>query len=124
MLPKDYKPYVRTRKQAPKNALKSILNYQWIVMNIPFFLFLAFIAILYIANGHLADKTVRQINASQKQIKELQFEYKTLKAELMKRSRALEIEKAMEPYGLGVAKEMPIRIPIEKKIINSQTSTN
>ena len=111
-------------KQAPKNALKSILNYQWIVMNIPFFLFLAFIAILYIANGHLADKTVRQINASQKQIKELQFEYKTLKAELMKRSRALEIEKAMEPYGLGVAKEMPMRIPIEKKIINSQTSTN
>jgi predicted membrane protein len=111
-------------KQAPKNALKSILNYQWIVMNIPFFLFLAFIAILYIANGHLADKTVRQINTSQKQIKELQFEYKTLKAELMRRSRALEIEKSMEPYGLGVAKEMPIRIPIEKKIINSQTSTN
>ena len=110
-------------KQAPKNALKSILNYQWIVMNIPFFLFLAFIAILYIANGHLADKTVRRINTSQKQIKELQFEYKTLKAELMRRSRALEIENAMEPYGLVVAKEMPIRIPLEKKIINSQTST-
>ena len=110
-------------KQAPKNALKSILNYQWIVMNIPFFLFLAFIAILYIANGHLADKTVRRINTSQKQIKELQFEYKTLKAELMRRSRALEIENAMEPYGLVVAKEMPIRIPLEKKIINTPTPT-
>jgi predicted membrane protein len=110
-------------KQAPKNALKSILNYQWIVMNIPFFLFLAFIAILYIANGHFADKTVRQINASQKQIKELQFEYKTQKADLMRRSRALEIEKAMEPYGLSVAKEMPIRIPIEKRIYNNQTAS-
>ncbi len=106
-------------KQAPKNALKSILNYQWIVMNIPFFLFLAFIAILYIANGHLADKTIRQINTTQKELKELQFEYKTLKAELMKRSRAIEIQEAVAPYGIIVAKEMPIRIPLEKKIISS-----
>ena len=103
-------------KQAPKNTLKSILNYQWIVMNIPFFLFLAFIAILYIANGHQADKTVRAINATQKNLKELQFEYKTLKAELMKRSRAEQIEKAVAPFGLVVAKEMPIHIPIENRI--------
>jgi predicted membrane protein len=107
-------------KQAPKNALKSILNYQWIVMNIPFFLFLAFIAILYIANGHLADKTIRKINTTQKELKELQFEYKTLKAELMKRSRAIEIEEAVAPYGIVVAKEMPIRIPLEKKIVSNQ----
>ncbi len=110
-------------KQAPKNALKSILNYQWIVMNIPFFLFLAFLAILYIANGHYADKTVRQINTAKNQIKELQFEYKTKKANLMSLSRALEIEKAMESYGLVVAKEMPIRIPLEKRIITNKTTS-
>jgi hypothetical protein len=109
-------------KQAPKNTLKSILNYQWIVMNIPFFLFLAFLAILYIANGHFADTTVRKINAAQKDIKELQFEYKTQKADLMRRSRALEIEKAMEPYGLVVSKEMPIRIPLEKRILTNQNA--
>jgi hypothetical protein len=108
-------------KQAPKNTLKSILNYQWIVMNIPFFLFLAFLAILYIANGHLADKTIRQINTTKKELKELQFEYKTLKAELMRRSRAIEIENAVAPFGLVVAKEMPIRIPLEKKIASTQT---
>ena len=111
-------------KQAPKNALNSILIYQWIVMNIPFFLFLAFIAILYIANGHLADKTIRQINTTQKELKELQFEYKTLKAELMKRSRAIEIQEAVAPYGIVVAKEMPIRIPLEKKIISSPSQAS
>jgi predicted membrane protein len=109
-------------KQAPKNTLKSILNYQWIVMNIPFFLFLAFLAILYIANGHLADKTIRQINTTKKELKELQFEYKTLKAELMRRSRAIEIENAVAPFGLVVAKEMPIRIPLEKKIDSTQNT--
>jgi hypothetical protein len=93
-------------------------------MNIPFFLFLAFIAILYIANGHLADKTIRKINTTQKELKELQFEYKTLKAELMKRSRAIEIEEAVAPYGIVVAKEMPIRIPLEKKIFSNQNSNS
>jgi len=85
-------------------------------MNISFFLFLAFIAILYIANGHLTDKTIRRINSTQQELKELQFEYKTIKSELMRRSRATEVENAMAPYGLVVAKEMPIRIQIENKI--------
>jgi hypothetical protein len=110
-------------KQAPKSAIKSILNYQWIVQNIPFFLFLAFIAILYIANGHFADKTVRKINEAELSIKELQFEFKTIKAELMRKSRAAQIENAMQPYGLGVSLKMPIHIPIENKIPQSQTLT-
>jgi Bacteriodetes cell division protein (FtsL-like) len=99
-----------------KTTFKSMLNYQWIVMNISFFLFLAFIAILYIANGHLTDKSIRKINTTQKELKELQFEYKTLKSDLMRRSRAVEIQDKVAPYGLVVAKEMPIRLVLENKI--------
>ena len=69
---------------------------------------------LYIANGHFADKTIRKINQTKKELKELQFEYKTAKAELMFRSEATQIENAMAPYGLLVAKTMPLRIQIEK----------
>lgn len=99
-----------------KTTFKSMLNYQWIVMNISFFLFLAFIAILYIANGHITDKSIRKINTTQKELKELQFEYKTLKSDLMRRSRAVEIQDKVAPYGLVVAKEMPIRLVLENKI--------
>ena len=102
-------------KNNPKSAIKSILNYEWIVLNISFFLFLAVLAILYIANGHLTDKTIRKINTTKKEIKQLQFEYKTLKADLMLKSESINIEKAMEPYGLKVSKEMSIRIPLEKR---------
>ena len=102
-------------KNNPKSAIKSILNYEWIVLNISFFLFLAILAILYIANGHLTDKTIRKINTTKKEIKQLQFEYKTLKADLMLKSESINIEKAMAPYGLQVSKEMSIRIPLEKR---------
>jgi len=79
---------------------KRLLNYQWIVRNISFFLFLAILAVVYIYNGHYADKTARSINRVSKELKELQYEYKTLKSEVMFRSKQSELARAVEPYGL------------------------
>lgn len=79
---------------------KRLLNYQWIVRNFPFFLFLSFLAVIYIYNGHYADKTVRNINAVNKELDELNYEFKTLKSEVMFRSKQSELSKAVESYGL------------------------
>ena len=79
---------------------KRLLSYQWIVKNSPFFLFLAVLAVIYIYNGHYADKTVRNINKVSRELKELQYEYKTLKSEVMFRSKQSELAKAVEPLGL------------------------
>jgi hypothetical protein len=79
---------------------KRWLNYQSIVKQIPFFLFLALLAVIYIYNGHYADKTIRNINRTAKEVKELQHEYKTVKSEVMFRSKQSELVKAVEPLGL------------------------
>lgn len=97
-----------------KNPLKGLFNYQWILKNIPFFLFLSVLAVLYIANGHLADKTVRNINNTTKELKELQYEYKTLKSEVMFKSEEQQVIKATEPLGLKVIKETPVRLKSER----------
>jgi len=90
------------QKEIPKNKLKkrSWFNYHWLVKNLQFFLFLAVLAVLYIYNGHYSDKTVRNINKVSKELKELQYEYKTLKGELMLKSKQSELAKAVEGYGL------------------------
>ena len=49
-----------------KLDFKKWFNYQWIVRNVPFFLFLSMLAVLYIANGHAADNMVRDINVMNK----------------------------------------------------------
>jgi hypothetical protein len=76
---------------------KRLLNYQSIVKQVPFFLFLALLAVLYIHNGHYADKTIRNITETAKQVKELQYEYKTVKSEVMfrigKSSRATGVKR-------------------------------
>jgi hypothetical protein len=83
-----------------KGEWKRLLNYQWIVRNFPFFLFLSFLAVIYIYNGHYADKTIRDINIVNNELDELNYEYKTLKSDVMFRSKQSELSKAVEPFGL------------------------
>jgi hypothetical protein len=101
---------VPENKTNPKNPLRGLLNYEWIVKNIGFFLFLSVLAVLYIANGHMADKTIRRINAINNELKELQFKYKTLKSELMYKTEESQIVQLVEPMGLKISKDMPERI--------------
>jgi len=89
---------------------KRRFNYKFIVKNIPFFLFLSMLAVLYIYNGHYADKLIRKIGTSEKNIKELQYEYKTVQSEVIFRSKASELIKAVEPMGLKELKIPAIQL--------------
>nr|WP_255724180.1 FtsL-like putative cell division protein [Terrimonas ginsenosidimutans] len=91
------------------------MNYQAVVRQIPFFLFLTFLAVVYIYNGHLADKTVRQIGRTSREVKELQYEYKTVKSEVMFRSKQSEMVKAVEPLGLKELLQPPVILEEKKE---------
>ena len=98
----------------PKKNWKKWLNYQSVVKQIPFFLFLTALAVVYIYNGHLADKTIRNIGRTTREVRELQHEYKTVKSEVMFRSKQSELVKAVEPLGLKELMESPV-------VLNPQT---
>jgi hypothetical protein len=91
-----------------KTEWKRLLNYQWMVKNFRFFLFLSLLAVIYIYNGHYADKTVRNINTVSNELDELNYEYKTLKSEVMFRSKQSELSKAVQPFGLKELTMPPI----------------
>lgn len=96
-------------------SFKKVVRYDWITKNIGFFLFLAVLTILYIANGHWADNTIRDISRTTREIKHLQFEYKTLKSELMYQTRESELVKAVEQQGLKISEAPPIHIKLETR---------
>ena len=102
---------LKEKEPMPGTAIagwKRWLNYQSIVKQIPFFLFLALLAIIYIYNGHYADNTIRNINRTAREVKELQHEYKTVKSEVMFRSKQSELAKAVEPLGLKELVASPV----------------
>ena len=97
-------------KKSIKSMVGDFFSYDWILKNIPFFLFLAVLAVFYIANGHMADNRIRKINDTAKKLKDLQYEYKTLKSEMMFKSRESEMVKAAAPLGLVMDSSSPYRI--------------
>jgi cell division protein FtsL len=97
-------------KKELKKEWKSLISHKWLVKNLPFFLFLTALAVIYIYNGHYADKTIRNINQATKDLKEMQYEYKTLKSEVMFRSKESELAKAVEPFGLRELEAPPIQL--------------
>jgi hypothetical protein len=89
---------------------KRWLNYHVIVKQIPFCIFLGLLAVIYIYNGHYADKLIRNINSTDKEVKELQYEYKTVKSEVMFRSQQSELAKAVQPLGLKELVSAPVML--------------
>jgi hypothetical protein len=85
---------------------KRLLNYGSVVKQMPFFLFLAGLAVIYIYNGHLADKLNRDIAKTERELKELEYEYKTVKGQVLFQSKQSELVKAVVPLGL---KEMSVQ---------------
>ncbi len=80
----------------------NILTRETVIDHLPYFLFLAFIALIYISNGFLAEENVRNLNSVNSEIKELRSEYITIKSELMYRSKQSEVVKIIRDKELGL----------------------
>jgi hypothetical protein len=112
--PAPAEPAGEEKKSGP--GWKRLLNYQSIVKQVPFILFLALLAVIYIYNGHYADKLARSIGRTAKEVKELEWEYIDVKKEVMFQSKPSELVKAVEPLGL---KELTVSpVVLKDSVIN------
>jgi len=81
---------------------------------LPFVLFLVLLGMLYLGNMHLAEKTVRDIDKTEKQVKELSWDYKTAKAELAYKSTLSEVARRADTLGIKQAIEPPQKLKAEE----------
>jgi hypothetical protein len=85
-------------------------GHRWLIGNIPFLLFLAMLTVVYIYNGHYAEKKIKDINRTASALKELQYEYKTLKSELMFMQKQSEVVRLAKPMGFTETTVPPVRL--------------
>ncbi|MFN8309645.1 MAG: FtsL-like putative cell division protein [Chitinophagales bacterium] len=88
-------------------------GFRSIVMSLPFVLFLVVLGFLHIANNHLAESYARQIARTDKQVRNLRWEYMETTNNLMKKSRLGEVAKLVEPYGLKELHQPPYLIEVK-----------
>ena len=78
----------------------------------PFMFFLTGLAVLYIANSYVAERTIRNIDKTQKDIKEMRAEYISAKTELMVKSKQTEVAASLLPYGIKESTVAPKKIVV------------
>ena len=83
--------------------------------NVRFLLFVSLIAIIYIGNTRYAEKNMRQLNKTNRELRELKWEYKSAKSQLEIKSKQSEIAKLVKDQGLEALTEPPKKIVVSKK---------
>ncbi|MCB2197276.1 MAG: hypothetical protein KQH79_15560 [Bacteroidetes bacterium] len=109
------------RKESKLGSIKDLLDgsliaNDFIVRQLPYIVFLVFLAFIYIANRYNAEKVVRESIELTKEINELRAEAITTSSELMFISKQSEVSKLVEKRGLGLKEsvEPPRKIVIEE----------
>ncbi|MGY3053678.1 hypothetical protein ACVWYG_001878 [Pedobacter sp. UYEF25] len=80
---------------------------------LPFVCFLALLGMIYIGNSHFAMNNLRKISKLKTEVKELNWEYKSLKADLMFRSKLTEVAKRVDTLGIKELIEPPKKIMVK-----------
>lgn len=82
---------------------------------LPFLIFLCALIMVYIANSHMAMKNLRDIDKLSREVKELSWEYKSLKADLMFKSKLTEVAKKVDTLGIKELIEPPKKIIVNNE---------
>ena len=81
---------------------------------LPFVLYLALLGMIYIANMHLAEKAIRDIDDLNKEVKERGWDYKTAKADMAFKSTLTEVAKRADTLGVRQSVEPPQKITVKE----------
>lgn len=83
-----------------------------VLFNLPFVLFLVGLAMLHIANNHMAENYARRIARTEKEVKQLRWQYMTTAAGMMEKSKQSEVAKLVDTMGLKELRIPPFKIEV------------
>ena len=99
-MPGEASKMAKRRKSLSDLTSLGSIGAQLVFNNLPFILFVGFLAIIYIANAHYAEKNIRRIQELQTEVQDLKREYNSLQSEIMFHSRYTEVRKDVSEAGL------------------------
>lgn len=86
-----------------------------VVSFMPYLFFLFLLALFYIGNSYYAEKTIRDIDKTAKDIKELRAEFITVRSDLMYRSKLTAVAAEIQSRGIKESTMAPRKILIKSK---------
>jgi hypothetical protein len=88
----------------------TFLTKEYTARHLPFLLFLAFVAIIYIGNSYYAEKNIRKIERLQKELKEMRYEHITYKSQVNKSTSQSQVANSLRNNGIKESTVPPNKI--------------
>ncbi len=90
---------------------------------LPYFLYVAFFGILYIANTHYAERNIRKINKLKNEVDEYRLDYTTLKSEYMLAGKRTEVAKKAARLGIEESNKPAYKLVPKRSILFGTVKT-
>ena len=110
-----------SQKEARRSSFRNfidgtVLTREVVIKQLPYVVFVVFLALIYIGNRYHAEKVVRETVNLQNEVKELRSEAITTSAKLMSRSRQSEVIRLVKENDLGLEElvEPPNKVIIKE----------
>lgn len=97
-----------------KTTLHRFKAVEWIFMNLPFVCYLALLVIFYIANAHSVEKDLRRIEVLKREVKDSEWQYMSLRKEIMYGSTPTQMEERVKEMGIEMVEEVPDRLIVKE----------
>ncbi len=86
-----------------------------VLKNLPFVIFIAFLILTYIANAHYSEKTIREIQAKQKELKELRWHYMSVQSDIMYNTKLSQVAEGFPNSNLNAKDKGGKKILVKNK---------
>ena len=114
LIVEEKQPAKEISESALWQLFKRNFNSEKATSALPFILFLVFLGMLYIGNMHLAEKNIRDIDKTTKEVKELSWDYKISKADLAFKSTLSEVARRADTLGVKESIAPPQKLKEDK----------
>jgi hypothetical protein len=108
----------RIRRQVVQGILELLglsdwMTYSKAIQQTFFVLFIVALGILHVYNAHQAEGMTRKKVRIERELKELKWEYMSIKSDLMMRSKLSDLEQILQPTGLQCSPQPPLKIVVK-----------
>ncbi|MCC6838607.1 MAG: hypothetical protein IT230_00465 [Flavobacteriales bacterium] len=105
----------RTFSRGLVNVLNgTFLTKEKVLANMPFLLFTAGLMLFYIGYGYWTERTVRDLDRTSSELKEMRSEYITVRSLLERTERQSQVADDISGIGLRESRVPPMRITVDK----------
>jgi hypothetical protein len=101
-------------------GISDFVTYAQVLRNVFFVLTIIGIGVVEIFNTHWSERMMRKIEKQTEHVKELRWEYMTVKTNMNQKAKQSELQKILEPYGLKSLQEPPKKIEVKKEVLEKK----